>query len=83
MNELKSSTSNAQRKANFEKKEKKKKLESEIATLEAKLADATLFTRDPKAFEQAVSRLTTTRTDLAKAEEQWLELEMKREQLEG
>ena len=80
----------AQRKLSFKEKHAletlpatMKKLESEIATLEAKLADATLFTRDPKAFEQTVSRLTTTRTDLAKAEEQWLELEMKREQLEG
>ena len=83
-------SASAQRKLSFKEKHAletlpatMKKLESEIATLEAKLADATLFTRDPKAFEQAVSRLTTTRTDLAKAEEQWLELEMKREQLEG
>jgi ATP-binding cassette subfamily F protein uup len=60
-----------------------KKLESEIATLEATLADASLFTRDPKAFEQTAARLTAAREDLAKAEEQWLELEMKREALEG
>ena len=32
-----------------------KKLEAEIATLEAKLADASLFTRDPKAFEQSAT----------------------------
>ena len=60
-----------------------KKLENEIGTLEAKLADASLFARDPKAFDQAASRLTAARDDLAKAEEQWLELEMKREMLEG
>ncbi len=60
-----------------------KTLENEIGTLEAKLADAALFTRDPKAFEQAASRLTSARDELAKAEEQWLELEMKREMLEG
>jgi ABC transport system ATP-binding/permease protein len=60
-----------------------KKLEGEIAALEAKLADASLFTRDPKAFEHSASRLTAAREELAKAEEQWLELEMKREALEG
>jgi ATP-binding cassette subfamily F protein uup len=80
----------AQRKLSFKEKHAletlpatMKKLESEIATLEAKLADPNLFTRDPKAFEQAASRLTAARSDLAKAEEQWLELEMKREALEG
>jgi ATP-binding cassette subfamily F protein uup len=60
-----------------------KKLEAEIAALEAKLADASLFTRDPKSFEHSASRLTAARQDLASAEEQWLELEMKREMLEG
>ena len=60
-----------------------KKLENEIGTLEAKLADPNLFARDPKAFDAAASRLTTAREELAKSEEQWLELEMKREALEG
>ena len=80
----------AQRKLSFKEKHAletlpatMKKLESEIATLEAKLADAALFTRDPKAFEQAVSRLSSVRDELAAAEEQWLELEMKRESLKG
>ena len=60
-----------------------KKLENEIGTLEAKLADPNLFARDPKAFDAAASRLTAAREELAKSEEQWLELEMKREALEG
>ena len=60
-----------------------KKLENEIGALEAKLADANLFARDPKAFDAAASRLTAAREELAKSEEQWLELEMKREALEG
>ena len=60
-----------------------KKLDNEIGALESKLADAALFARDPKAFDQAVSRLSAAREELAKAEEQWLELEMKREMLEG
>ncbi|MCA3561657.1 MAG: ATP-binding cassette domain-containing protein [Aestuariivirga sp.] len=60
-----------------------KMLENEIGTLEAKLADASLFARDPKAFDRAASRLTAARDELANSEEQWLELEMKREMLEG
>ncbi|MFO1131910.1 MAG: ATP-binding cassette domain-containing protein [Hyphomicrobiales bacterium] len=80
----------AQRKLSFKEKHAletlpatMKKLENEIGTLEAKLADASLFARDPKAFDSAASRLTAARDELAKAEEQWLELEMKREMLEG
>ena len=80
----------AQRKLSFKEKHAletlpatMKKLENEIGTLEAKLADASLFSRDPKAFDQAASRMTAARDELAKAEEQWLELEMKREMLEG
>ena len=80
----------SQRKLSFKEKHaletlpaKIKKLEDEIGTLEAKLADASLFSRDPKAFDSAASRLTAARGELAKAEEQWLELEMKRESLEG
>ena len=80
----------AQRKLSFKEKHAletlpatMKKLENEIGTLEAKLADANLFARDPKAFDQAAIRLTAARDELAKAEEQWLELEMKREALEG
>ncbi|MCA3573780.1 MAG: ATP-binding cassette domain-containing protein [Aestuariivirga sp.] len=80
----------AQRKLSFKEKHAletlpatMKKLEAEITSLEAKLADATLFTRDPKAFEQSATRLTAARADLAASEEQWLELELKREALEG
>ncbi len=60
-----------------------KKLEGEIATLESSLADPNLFTRDPKAFDKTVARLSAARDELAKSEELWLELEMKREALEG
>ena len=83
-------TSQGQRKLSFKEKHAletlpaaMKKLENEIGTLEAKLADPNLFARDPKAFDAAASRLTTAREELAKSEEQWLELEMKREALEG
>ncbi|MFN4141037.1 ABC-F family ATP-binding cassette domain-containing protein [Aestuariivirga sp.] len=60
-----------------------KKLEDEIGTLEARLADPSFFSRDPRGFDSAAARLSSAREELAKAEEQWLELEMKREALEG
>ena len=37
------------------------KAASAIGTLEAKLADASLFARDPKAFDSAATRLTAAR----------------------
>ena len=48
-----------------------------------RLADSSLFARDPAAFDQAAARLAAARTELSHAEEQWLEIEMKRESLEG
>ena len=59
------------------------KLHAEIAGLEARMGDASLFTRDPKGFEATTARLAAARDELTAAEEQWLELEMKREELEG
>ena len=53
-------------------------LEREIAALEATLADASLYARDEAAFA-ATARLTATSAELAAAEAQWLELEMRRE----
>ena len=58
-------------------------LHAEIAALEGKLADPALYGRDPKAFADVAGRLDALRTDLAAAEERWLELEMKREELAG
>jgi ATP-binding cassette subfamily F protein uup len=79
-----------QRKLSFKEKHaletlpsRMKLLEEEIATLEHRLADASLFARDAMAFEQAAQRLAAARSELTAAEENWLELEMKRESLEG
>ncbi len=58
-------------------------LTAEIAALEAKLADPNLFTRDPDAFAQTSTALADAQAALGAAEDQWLELEMKREALEG
>ena len=56
-------------------------LETEMAALEAKLADASLYTRDPKGYAAASTRLDAARAEHEAAEHQWLELEMLREEL--
>ncbi|MDA0702496.1 MAG: ATP-binding cassette domain-containing protein [Proteobacteria bacterium] len=58
-------------------------LSSEIAALEAQLADARLYARDPETFDKSVGRLDGARGELQQAEEAWLELEIRREELEG
>ena len=55
-------------------------LSKEIATLEAKVADSTFYTRDPAGFARATEALGTAQGALAAAEERWLELEMLREE---
>jgi ABC transport system ATP-binding/permease protein len=56
-------------------------LEQDISALETKLNDPGLYDRDPKAFDAAAARLAQARQDLATAEDQWLEIEMLREEL--
>ncbi|MEO5373171.1 MAG: ATP-binding cassette domain-containing protein [Alphaproteobacteria bacterium] len=58
-------------------------LHAEMATIEATLADAGLYARAPKDFARATARLPAVQADLAAMEERWLELEMRREALEG
>ncbi len=53
--------------------------QSDIARLGRVLTDANLFARDPKKFHATTMALGKAETDLAKAEERWLELEMLRE----
>lgn len=59
------------------------KLSRDIAQHQATLHDASLFSRDPAAFETAVNALNDAETALAEAEEAWLELEMLRESYEN
>jgi ATP-binding cassette subfamily F protein uup len=54
-----------------------------IATLEAALADPDLYARDPGAFDRFSRALETAHANLAAAEEEWLELEERREALEA
>ena len=58
-------------------------LTGEIAALKSQLADPALFARDAKAFNDGAARLAKAEADLASAEEEWLALEMKREEIES
>ncbi|MCB2109225.1 MAG: ABC transporter ATP-binding protein, partial [Rhodobacteraceae bacterium] len=59
------------------------KLQTEIAKLQATMADPDLFARDPKKFEATATRVTDAQAELHAAEEQWLELELLREEIGG
>jgi ATP-binding cassette subfamily F protein uup len=56
-------------------------LPDDIARHDATLADPDLYTRDRKAFDRASANAARARSLLAAAEEEWLELEAKREAL--
>jgi ABC transport system ATP-binding/permease protein len=58
-------------------------LEGEIARLQGVLADAGLYARDPAAFNAAAAALTKAQDERSRAEDDWLALEMKRENVEG
>ena len=58
-------------------------LSEEAKRLHAVLDDPGLYARDPKLFASATEKLTATEAALAAAEEEWLRLEMLREELEG
>jgi ABC transport system ATP-binding/permease protein len=58
-------------------------LHADVERLNAALADADLYARDPARFSATTQALETAQTALAAAEEQWLTLEMLREELEG
>jgi ATP-binding cassette subfamily F protein uup len=60
-----------------------KKLESRINDLQARLGEPDLFARDRKAFDDASTALVAAQSELAAAEEQWLSLEIVREEIEN
>ncbi|WP_283195923.1 ABC-F family ATP-binding cassette domain-containing protein [Rhizobium sp. AN80A] len=59
------------------------KAEAEIARREEKMADPNLFSKDPTTFNRLAAEMEKFRDSLVKMEEEWLELEMLREELEG
>jgi ABC transport system ATP-binding/permease protein len=80
----------AKRKLNFSEKHALETLPGRIATLTAEierlqnvLADTTLYVRDRATFDRASSALTAMQFELSAAEERWLELELKRDEIES
>ncbi|CDZ67235.1 Holdfast attachment protein C [Neorhizobium galegae bv. orientalis] len=59
------------------------KAEAEIAAREKKMGDPNLFTKDPAAFNKLAAEMEKLRQSISKMEEEWLELEMLREEIEG
>jgi ATP-binding cassette subfamily F protein uup len=57
-------------------------LQADIMALQRRLDDPELYARDRKAFAQASTALSTAQSELASAEERWLQLEMRREEIE-
>jgi ABC transport system ATP-binding/permease protein len=77
------------RKLNFNEKHALETLPGRIATLEAEigrlqtvLADTTLYVRDRATFDRTSGALTALQSELAAAEERWLTLELKRDEIE-
>jgi ABC transport system ATP-binding/permease protein len=58
-------------------------LNAEINRLEAALSDPDFYRRDPAAFAAAGKALEGARAELATTEEEWLRLELMREEIEG
>ena len=58
-------------------------MEAEVARLEARMADPNFFTKDPDGFAKAAKQMEAARAEISRMEEEWLELEMLREELEG
>ncbi|HUG60667.1 MAG TPA: ABC-F family ATP-binding cassette domain-containing protein [Methylomirabilota bacterium] len=58
-------------------------LNDKARALKAKLEDPVLYERDPKSFAATAETLANLETEVAEAEEEWLRLEMLREEAEG
>jgi len=58
-------------------------LQEEIVKIQAQMADMDFYARDPREFEKAAAALRKAETEIAAAEERWLELEMAREEIEA
>ncbi len=59
------------------------KFQEDVSRVNVALAEPGLFEKNPKRFNQLVKLLEKAQTELATAEERWLELEMLREEIEG
>jgi ATP-binding cassette subfamily F protein uup len=59
------------------------RLEGRRHVLRERLDDPTFYARDRRGFEQASKDLAATETEIAAAEDRWLELEILRDEIEG
>ena len=57
--------------------------QGEVDALEKRIADPAFYTRDPQGFSRVAAELDALRDKLSAMEEEWLELEMLREEIEG
>ena len=55
----------------------------DLPTVQKRLDDPNLYTRDRNAFTEASEALASVQAKLAEAEERWLELEILREELDS
>jgi ATP-binding cassette subfamily F protein uup len=58
-------------------------LQAQVEALNGELADPRLYARDPGQFAAKTAALATAHDELSAAEDQWLTLEMRREEIEG
>jgi ATP-binding cassette subfamily F protein uup len=58
-------------------------LQDKIAALNVLLADLEFYARDPNGFRQTTTAFASAQEELAAAEEQWLTLELRREELDA
>ncbi len=58
-------------------------LKTKVEKLAAELADPALYARDPARFQKTSAALTEAQGALDAAEEEWLRLEILKEELEG
>jgi ATP-binding cassette subfamily F protein uup len=54
-----------------------------ISSLEDRIADPNFYSRDPGSFQKTIAALDKERATLQALEDEWLELEMLREEMEG
>jgi ATP-binding cassette subfamily F protein uup len=58
-------------------------LEKDIMRAETELADSSLFARDPERFNALAVEIAANKDRLIEKEDQWLEIEARREEIEG
>jgi ATP-binding cassette subfamily F protein uup len=58
-------------------------LQKDIEDIQAQMSNGDLYATDPDAFNALIAKMAQKQSQRDQAEEKWLELEMKREEIEG